>query len=394
MLIGLALFYAGLVRQKNVLNTMMMSFVSITIVSLTWALVGYSLAYSENNIWIGGTEHFLMNGIGLEGENIPKILDFLFQSTFAIITAALISGAIVERMEFKAYMIFIAIWSIVVYAPLTKWVWGGGLFHHLPTGTAIDFAGGTVVHINAAVAALVLALMIGKRKDFGKIAMLPNNVPFVLLGAGILWFGWFGFNGGSSLAGDAKAALAMANSLLCPAAAAIVWIILDLVFVKKVTAVGLATSIIVGLVIITPAAGLISPLSAIAMGLIGTAPCYFAIMWRARTGLDDSLDVFSAHGLGGIIGSILTGFFVSKIWGAEVDGSTQQVLTQTLAVIIAIVYSAASTFIIASIIKIFMPLRVTDNEERLGLDISMHGEEAFSEGDGAILISLKEGEKK
>ncbi len=307
-----------------------------------------------------------------------------------IITAALISGSVAERMNFRAFMLFIAIWSIVVYAPMTKWVWGGGLFEHLPTGAALDFAGGTVVHINAAVSALVLCLIIGKRKDVAKIAMLPHQVPFTLLGAGILWFGWFGFNGGSAYQANEIAALAAANTLLAPAAAIVTWAILDCFFVHKVTAIGLATSIVVGLVGITPAAGLVSPISAIFIGLISTLPCYFAIMWRSKTSLDDSLDVLGSHGLGGIIGSLLTGVFVSRAWGAEVDASLNQLLSQFLAVLIAIVYSALGTFLIAKFVSIFMPLRASATSERLGLDIAMHGEEAYTSGEGAILIASKD----
>lgn len=389
MIVGLAFFYAGLVRKKNALNTMMMSFIPMGIVSITWALIGYSLAYSDGNLFIGGLDFAFMNGVGLEATEdggIPRILDFLFQGTFAIITTALISGAVVERIHFRAYMLFIFIWSILVYAPMAKWVWGGGLFEHLWLGQAIDFAGGTVVHINAAISAVVLSLFIGKRKDIGKLAMLPHQVPFTLLGAGILWFGWFGFNGGSAYAANAEAALAMANTLLAPAAAIICWSLLDCLYTKRVTAVGLATSIIVGLVAITPGAGLMSPLSAILIGALSTFPCYFIIMWRSRTAFDDSLDVFGAHGLGGIVGSLLTGLFISKAWGSEVDGSYLQVLVQAIAVIIAIGYSAVMTYIIASLINLVIPFRVEENAEKQGLDIAMHGEEAYTEGEGALLI--------
>ena len=389
MIVGLAFFYAGLVRKKNALNTMMMSFIPMGIVSITWALIGYSLAYSDGNLFIGGLDFAFMNGVGLEATEdggIPRILDFLFQGTFAIITTALISGAVVERIHFRAYMLFIFIWSILVYAPMAKWVWGGGLFEHLWLGQAIDFAGGTVVHINAAISAVVLSLFIGKRKDIGKLAMLPHQVPFTLLGAGILWFGWFGFNGGSAYAANAEAALAMANTLLAPAAAIICWSLLDCLYTKRVTAVGLASSIIVGLVAITPGAGLMSPLSAILIGALSTFPCYFIIMWRSRTAFDDSLDVFGAHGLGGIVGSLLTGLFISKAWGSEVDGSYLQVLVQAIAVIIAIGYSAVMTYIIASLINLVIPFRVEENAEKQGLDIAMHGEEAYTEGEGALLI--------
>ena len=389
MIVGLAFFYGGLVRKKNVLNTLMMSFVSAGIVSITWALIGYSLAYADGSDFIGGLDYAFLNNINLEGDP-PKILDFMFQGTFAIITAALISGAVVERINFRAYMIFITVWSIIVYAPMAKWVWGGGLFEKLSTGAALDFAGGTVVHINAAITAIVLALMIGKRKDIGKLAMLPHQVPFTLLGAGILWFGWFGFNGGSAYAANATAALAVTNTLLSPAAAIVAWLILDCIFVGKVTAVGLATSIIVGLVGITPAAGIVSPSSALLIGLISTFPCYFMIMWRAKTDIDDSLDVFGAHGLGGIIGSLLTGIFVSKQWGGSVNASFMQLQSQIIAVLIAAAYSATMTFIIAKAISFFMPLRVNNSSENLGLDISMHGEEAYTDGEGAVLITASE----
>ena len=388
MIIGLAFFYGGLVRRKNALNTMMMSFVSLGIVGITWTVVGYSFAYADGNAFIGGLTYFMLNNVGLTGEGIPVILDFAFQGTFAIITAALISGAIVERMRFSAYMLFIAVWSIIVYAPMAKWVWGGGLFENLAGNSAIDFAGGTVVHINAAVSALVLALVIGNRKDFGNKAMLPHQVPFTLLGAGILWFGWFGFNGGSAYAADSIAALAMTNTLLAPAATIVVWSLLDMFRTGRVTAVGLATAVVVGLVGITPAAGVVSPISALLIGAIATFPCYFFITWRGSSRLDDSLDVFGAHGLGGITGALLTGVFVSTAWGGDVNGGVSQFITQLLAVLIAIAYSAVATFIIAKLIGLVVPLRAEDKAEEQGLDVPMHGEEAYTDGEGALLIPV------
>jgi Amt family ammonium transporter len=392
MVIGLAFFYSGLVRRKNVLNTLMMSFSSIAVVALTWFICGYSLAYAPGNLFIGGLDYIFLNGIGLNlDEGLPKLLDFMFQGTFAIITVALISGAVVERMNFKAFLIFSAIWSVVVYAPMTKWVWGGGIFEHLPNSSAaLDFAGGTVVHINAAITAIILASLIGKRRDTGNIAILPHQVPFTLLGAGILWFGWFGFNGGSAYEPNTQAALAMVNSLLCPAATIVTWFVLDLFHVKRITAVGLATAIIVGLVAITPAAGYVSPMSAIIMGILTTFPCFYMIMWRTNSSFDDSLDVFGAHGLGGIIGSILTGAFVSTKWGASIDASLNQVFIQALAVLIAVVYSALMTFIIAKVLGKFINLRSKAANERIGLDLSEHGEEAYSEGEGALLIPVKD----
>ena len=388
MVVGLAFFYGGLVRRKNALNTMMMSFVAFGIVGLGWAVIGYSLAYADGSSFLGGLSYFMLNNVGLGGDGVPKVLDFAFQGAFAIITAALISGAIVERMRFGAYMLFIALWSVVVYAPMAKWVWGGGFFENLLGNSAIDFAGGTVVHINAAVSALVLALILGKRKDFGSKAMLPHQVPFTLLGAGMLWFGWFGFNGGSAYAANSIAALALTNTLLAPAATLVVWAIIDKIRNDHFTAVGLATAVVVGLVAITPAAGVVSPLSAIVIGIIATFPCYAIITWRASSGLDDSLDVFGAHGIGGITGALLTGLLVSSAWGGEVNGGISQFLTQLVAVIIAILYSAAGTFVIARVIGLFTPLRAEDGIEAQGLDVLLHGEEAYSDGEGALLIPV------
>ena len=388
MVIGLAFFYGGLVRRKNALNTMMMSFVALGVVGLTWAVIGYSLAYADGNGFVGGLDNFMMNGIGLGGDGVPGLLDFAFQGTFAIITAALISGAVVERMRFGAYMLFIAIWSIVIYGPLAHWVWGGGFFSNLFGNSAIDFAGGTVVHINAGVAALVLALLLGSRKDFGSKAMLPHQVPFTLLGAGILWFGWFGFNGGSAYAADGIAALALTNTLLAPAATIVVWALLDLFRTGKVTAVGLATAIVVGLVAITPAAGVVGPLSAIVIGIIGAFPSYFFLIWRGSSRLDDSLDVFGAHGLGGITGALLTGVFVSTAWGGDVNGSLSQFLTQLAAVAIAILFSGLGSLAIAWLVGLVTPLRARVVSEAQGLDVPLHGEEAYSDGEGALLIPV------
>ncbi len=388
MVIGLAFFYGGLVRRKNALNTMMMSFVALGVVGLTWSLIGYSLAYAEGNSIFGDFTYALLNNIGLEGDGVPLILDFAFQGVFAIISAAIISGAIVERMRFGAYMLFIAIWSIVIYGPLAHWVWGGGFFDSLLGNSVIDFAGGTVVHINAGVAALVLALLLGSRKDYGSKAMLPHQVPFTLLGAGILWFGWFGFNGGSAYAADGIASLALTNTLLAPAATIVVWAILDLLRTGKVTAVGLATAIVVGLVAITPAAGVVSPLAAILLGVIATFPSYYFLVWRGSSGLDDSLDVFGAHGLGGITGALLTGVFVSTAWGGGVNGSFSQFLTQLAAVAIAIVFSGVGSLVIAWVVSLITPLRAVESNEAQGLDGAMHGEEAYSDGEGALLIPV------
>ena len=267
---ALAFFYGGLVRSKNTLNTMMMSFASLGFVRVAWAVIGYSLAFTSGNDWIGDTSRFLLRGVGLEAEgSIPHYLFMSFQGTFAIITAALISGAIVERMRFSAYLAFITLWSILVYAPVAHWVWGGGWLASLG---ALDFAGGTVVHVNAGIAALVAALVIGPRIGYGKAGLLPHNVPFTLLGAGVLWFGWFGFNAGSALAADEIAALAFTTTFLAPMGTLVVWTLLDVVRSRKPTAVGGATAIVVGLVAVTPAAGFVGPMSALAIGAIAAVP--------------------------------------------------------------------------------------------------------------------------
>jgi Amt family ammonium transporter len=385
---ALAFFYGGLVRSKNALNTMMMSFVALGAVGIAWAIVGYSLAFAPGTPLVGGLSRALLRNVGLEAQgSIPHVLFMSYQGTFAIITAALISGAIVERMRFSAYMLFITLWSVVVYAPIAHWVWGGGW---LATLGALDFAGGTVVHVNAGVAALVAALVLGPRKDFARQAFLPHNVPFTLLGAGLLWFGWFGFNAGSALAASPSAALAFTTTFLAPMGTLVVWTLLDLTRNQKVTAVGGATAIVVGLVAITPAAGFISPMSAIVLGAVSAFPSYYALVWRVRTRLDDSLDVLAAHGLGGTMGALLTGVFAEKAWNTTTDGvlfgNPTQLAIQAAAVGAALVYSGIGTFALLKLIALVMPLRAVSTEEGLGMDVTQHGEEAYAEGEGAILV--------
>jgi Amt family ammonium transporter len=365
-----------------------MSFVALGIVGVVWALVGYSLAFAPGNALIGDLSRVFLRNVGLEPQgSIPHVLFMAFQATFAIITAALISGAIVERMRFGAYMLFIALWAAFVYAPIAHWVWGGGWLAKLG---ALDFAGGTVVHVNAGVAALVAALVLGPRKDFARQAFLPHNVPFTLLGAGLLWFGWFGFNAGSALAANPLAGLAFVTTFLAPMGTLVVWTLLDLTRNQKVTAVGGATAIVVGLVAITPAAGFISPMSALALGCIAAVPSYYALLWRVRTRLDDSLDVVAAHGVGGTVGALLTGVFAEKAWNTTADGllfgNPMQLGIQAVAVLAAIVYSGAATFALLKLIAIVVPLRAESTEEGLGMDVSQHGEEAYAEGEGAILV--------
>ena len=387
---ALAFFYGGLVRSKNALNTMMMSFISLGVVGVLWALIGYSLALTNpDNSWIGNTSLAFLNGVGLENMGavvpitIPHILYMAFQGTFCIITAALISGAIVERMRFSAYFLFIALWSVVVYAPLAHWVWGGGWLGDMG---ALDFAGGTVVHVNAGVAALVAAIVVGKRRDYPSSSLVPHNVPLVLLGAGLLWFGWFGFNAGSALAASPIASLAFVTTMLAPAATLTVWSILDLVRLGKVTAVGGATAIVVGLVAVTPAAGFISPMNAMLLGGIAAIPSYIGLIIRARTSLDDSLDVVAAHGVGGTVGALLTGVFADKSLNGLADGmlygNPGQLGIQATAVAAAIVYSGVMTFILLKVIGLVIPLRVNAADESTGLDLTDHGEEAYLHAGG------------
>jgi len=378
---ALAFFYGGLVRSKNSLNTMMMSFISLGFVGVLWALVGYSLAFSTGNNWIGDLSNVFLQGVGLDvrtGTTIPHALFMAYQGTFAIITAALISGAIVERMRFSAYVTFISLWAVVVYSPIAHWVWGGGWLAKMG---ALDFAGGTVVHVNAAVAALAAAIVVGQRSDYKKASILPHNVPFVLLGAGLLWFGWFGFNAGSALAAGPIAGLAFVTTFLAPAATLVVWTLIDVARTGKPTSVGAATAIVVGLVAVTPAAGFISPMSALALGGIAAIPSYFAIQVRAKTSLDDSLDVIAAHGVGGTVGALLTGIFAQKALNGVADGvlfgNPKQILIQGTAVLAAIVYSGLASFVLLKAIGLVMPLRATSEEESTGLDIPLHGEEAY-----------------
>jgi Amt family ammonium transporter len=376
---ALAFFYGGLVRSKNALNTMMMSVVSLGFVGVLWAVVGYSLAFGPGGSWVGDLSRVFLRGVGLEPQGtIPHVLFMSYQATFAIITAALISGAIVERMRFSAYVLFISLWSLVVYSPIAHWVWGGGW---LAKWGALDFAGGTVVHVNAAIAALVAAMLLGKRQDYPSPSLLPHNIPFTLLGAGLLWFGWFGFNAGSALSAGPIAALAFTTTMLAPAATLVVWTFLDLIRSGKPTAVGAATAIVVGLVAITPAAGFISPMSAIALGAIAAVPSYLALIVRVKTSLDDSLDVVAAHGVGGTVGALLTGVFAQKSLNGVADGALfgnpYQLVIQTGAILAVIVYSGAVSFALLKLIGLVMPLRASDQDETSGLDVSLHGEEAY-----------------
>ena len=382
-----AFFYGGLVRSKNALNTMMMCVASFAVVGVLWPLVGYTIAFGGTGSWAGGWQHLFLRDVGLEAHGtIPHLLFMAYQGAFAIVTAVLIAGAVVERMRFGAYLAFIAAWALVVYAPMAHWVWGGGW---LAQRGVLDYAGGTVVHINAGIAAPIAALMVGQRKDYGRQAMLPHNVPFVLLGTSLLYFGWFGFNAGSALAANGAAVLAFTNTMLAPMAALAVWMVLDALRTRRATAVGAATAIVIGLVVITPAAGFVSPLAALAMGALGAMPSYFAILWRARTRLDDSLDVLAGHGIGGISGALLTGVFASAAWGGTdglLHGRPVQLWLQLVGVLATLVYSGGGTFVLLKVIGALIPLRAAERAEGVGMDITQHGEEAYSDGEGAVLV--------
>jgi Amt family ammonium transporter len=386
---ALALFYGGLARAKNILNTAMMSLAAFAVVGILWALVGYSLAFAPGNTVIGALSLSALRGVGLEtrdGTTLPHLLYFAYQGTFAIITAALISGAIVERMRFRAYLLFIGCWTLIVYAPVAHWVWGGGWLGRLGV---LDFAGGTVVHITAGTAAFVAASMVGPRRDYGRQAFLPHNVPMMLTGAALLWFGWIGFNGGSALAVNGVAVQATVNTILAPMAALAMWLTIDLARSGRATAVGAGTAIVVGLVAITPACGFVSPTAALAIGAISAVPCYFAILKRASTRLDDSLDVLGAHGAGGVTGALLTGVFASAAWGGTdglIHGNAALVGKQLLGVVATVAWTGAATWAILATIRVVMPLRVGARDEALGLDVCEHGEEGYTDGEGAILV--------
>ncbi len=385
---GLAFFYGGLVRGKNVLNTVMMSLVAMGVVAILWATVGYSLAFAPGGAFVGGLDYLGFAGVGsepLDGQTIPHALFATFQMMFAVITPALISGAVVERMNFKAYVPFIALWSLLVYAPLAHWVWGGGWIQ--ATG-ALDFAGGTVVHVSAGVSALVVAWLVGARADHRKRPPRPHNVPFVVLGASLLWFGWFGFNAGSALKADGIAVTAFLTTNLAAAAALVTWALIDTVSFGKPTAVGAATGIVVGLVTITPAAGFVTPMGAIVMGALGACGCYAAIRLMHKVNLDDSLDVFACHGVGGILGSILTGVFASTAVnpaGADglLAGAAGLVWTQTVAVTAAAAFAALGSAVILLPLKALMRLRAAPDVEAEGLDEGLHAEGAYG-ADGTL----------
>jgi Amt family ammonium transporter len=380
---GLALFYGGLVRGKNVLGTIMQSFFALGLVSLLWVLIGYTLAFGDS---VGG----VIGGLGFLGfrevgpapsdvyaTTTPHIGFALYQMMFAVITPALITGAVAERMRFSGYVLFLGLWSILVYAPLAHWVWGGGWLARLG---ALDFAGGTVVHINAGVAALAAILYLGPRRGFGKEAFVPHNVPMVVTGAAILWFGWFGFNAGSALAANGLAATAFANTHVATAAAMIGWLIPEALRHRKPTTIGAATGAVAGLVAVTPAAGFVEPWGAILIGLAAGAICFGAVELKPRLGYDDSLDVVGVHMVGGIVGALLTGILASSAVNAF-EGGMLQLGKQAVGVVATLGFSFAVTLGILKVVDALVGVRVRDDEEITGLDLSQHAEVGYTFGD-------------
>lgn len=385
---GLALFYGGLVRSKNVLSILVQCFAIAGVMSLLWIVYGYSFATTDGNAFIGTGEKVMLKGVTSDSDagGYPETIFIMFQMTFAIITPALIVGAFAERIKFTAVMLFSIIWFTLSYLPIWHMAWNGeGFFHRF---SVLDFAGGTVVHINAAVAGLVGCIMVGKRDGFGKKPLTPHNVPFVIIGAALLWVGWFGFNAGSELAADGTAGMAMLVTQVACATAVVVWLLIEKIFTKSVTAVGAATGAVAGLVAITPASGTAGVPGALVIGAVSAALCYlFAIKMKHKFGYDDSLDVFGVHGIGGIVGAILTGVFCFEQFGgagAYSDDITMgaQVWGQTVSVLITIVWSAVVSVVAFMICKFTVGLRIDEQGERNGLDQTDHGESAYTDLQG------------
>ncbi len=376
MLPGLALFYGGLVQRKNVLSSMMHSFVAMGVITIEWMVIGYSLAFAPGNWFVGGLDNIFLRGIdpySVTG-TIPTYAFVAFQGMFAIITPALISGAIVGRIKFKSYIAFILLWGLIVYAPIAHWVWGGGFL----TGRALDFAGGTVVHISSGISSLVILTYLGKRRGYGIDSIKPHNVTLTLLGTGLLWFGWFGFNAGSALAANEIATLAFLTTLVAPAAAGLGWMALEWNHYGHPTALGFSTGVLAGLVAITPAAGFVTPMAAIPIGLIASFICYTAVGLKGRLGYDDSLDVFGVHGVGGMTGALLTGVFASVGSAGLLLGNSSQLMIQLEGVAASAIYAAVCTLIIGFVINKTMGLKVSESEENIGLDQTQHGEVAYN----------------
>ncbi|MDE1924153.1 MAG: ammonium transporter [Gammaproteobacteria bacterium] len=377
---GLALFYGGMVRKKNVLATLMQSFAITCVVTILWWLIGYSWAFTPGSPYLGGASRFMFNGMLYMHDagkatvshlalTIPESVYAMFQLTFAIITPALITGAFADRMKFSAMLVFMSVWSLVVYAPIAHWVWEPSGW--LAAKGVLDYAGGTVVHINAGIAGLASCLVLGKRVGYGKEPMPPHNLVLTLIGASLLWVGWFGFNAGSAVAADGRAGMAMVATQIATAAAALGWMFAEWVTKGKPSVLGIASGAVAGLVAITPASGFVGPTPSVIIGIIAGVVCFFAATsLKGALGYDDSLDAFGVHGIGGIIGALLTGVFASK----EISGSDGSVLTQLWGVGTTVIYGFTVSFILLKLIDMTIGLRVTEEEEREGLDISLHGE--------------------
>jgi ammonium transporter, Amt family len=385
---GLAFFYGGLVRAKNAVHTMLLSIVCMAIVGVLWAIAGYSIAFSPGGALdsvVGGLGWLGLAGVGADPEpslaaTVPHLGFMLFQAMFAVITPALISGAIVERIRVKAFILFVALWSLLVYAPVAHWVWApGGWLRNLGV---LDFAGGTVVHINAAAAAVVAAIMLGKRRGLRHPSVIPHNVPFAILGAGLLWFGWLGFNGGSALGANGLAAYAFANTFFAPAAAAGAWGLAELFKYGRMSGVGLASGAVAGMVAITPAAGFVTPLASLAIGALGGLASFGAVRVRPRLGLDDSLDVFAVHGVAATAGALLTGVLATKgVNAAGADGSLGLLARQALGVAVTMAFSAAASYGLLRLVALVTPLRAHEEDEWTGLDQAEAGERAYVSAD-------------
>jgi Amt family ammonium transporter len=377
---GLALFYGGMVRSKNVLSSLMHSFFAMGLMSIQWVVLGYTLAFGEDvGGFVGGLNHLFLRGVGTEPSgSIPHLVFMMFQGMFAIITPALISGAIAERMKFSTYCVFILLWGTLVYDPIAHWVWGSGGWL-LEMGT-LDFAGGTVVHMSSGFSALVLAIIIGKRMDYGKTPIYPNNLVFTALGAALLWFGWYGFNAGSALSSGASAANAFVTTHIAAAGAMVSWVFAEWWFRRQPSILGAASGVIAGLVTITPAAGFVSPMGALLMGLIGGLVCYGAILMKGKFSYDDSLDAFGIHGIGGLLGALLTGVFAAEAIGGTAglfEGNLAVMGPQIIGVLATMIYASVVTFILVKILDATMGLRVEEDDEREGLDTNTHGEHAY-----------------
>ncbi len=378
---GLALFYAGLVRSQNVLSVLMNCFAIAATASIAWFVIAYSIAFGDGNAWWGGLGKMFLSGIGFESVSgtIPESLFFMFQMTFAIITPALIVGAFVERISFGFVVAFSVVWMVIVYAPVVHWVWGGGFLAEMGL---LDFAGGVVVHVTAGVSALVLAMMLGPRRGFPNDVQPPHNPGMTMIGASMLWVGWFGFNAGSALAADGAAGMAMTVTHISAAAGAIAWSVMELIRYRKASLVGAVTGMVAGLATITPASGSVGPIGGLVLGLAGGVICYTVTQAvKQRLKIDDSLDVFAVHGIGGALGTLLVAVFVSTAFGGAgfADGMNtgSQLGIQAMGIVIVAIWSAVLTFIIATVLKMFMTFRVDEETEVQGLDLAMHGERGY-----------------